>query len=266
MNALHKFFIRCRLPFAVFCIFIIVWELTIRISGFPPYLLPGPWDVLSTIPGRFSDLSSSFLITLEEATVGFVLSGVIGILVSLIFAISPVVRRSLFPYVVLLQTIPVIAVSPLIILWMGNGSPAICFIAFIICVPPVIANVTQGLISVEQNLIDLFRMSNSSTLTVLLKLRLPHALPNIFTGLRIASGAAVVGAVVGETFAGSSAVGQGGLGYASIYALDQTQTPYLFALVLTSSLMGLAFFFLVSAGEWFFLRNWHDSIVAEQPT
>ena len=266
MNTLRLTFIRFRLPFLVFCLFLAGWELVIRVASLPNYMLPGPWEVLSTIPSRFGDLSSSFFITLEEAVTGFLLSAVIGILLSLIFAISPVIRRSLLPYVVLLQTIPIIAVSPLIILWMGNGSPAICFIAFMICVPAIIANVTQGLISVEQNLIDLFRMSNASTLTILLKLRLPNALPNIFTGLRIASGAAVVGAVVGETFAGSSSVGQGGLGYASIYALDQTQTPYLFALVLTSSLMGLSFFSLVSTAEWFCLRHWHDSVVADQPT
>ncbi len=266
MNAIKHVLLRFRLPCVVLCLFLALWELVIRISGFPTYLLPGPWDVLSTIPGRFGDLSASFLITLEEAAIGFILSGVIGISLSLIFAISPVIRRSLLPYVVLLQTIPIIAVSPLIILWMGNGSSAICFIAFMICLPPVIANVTQGLISVEQNLIDLFRMSNASTFTVLMKLRLPYAMPNIFTGLRIAAGGAVVGAVVGETFAGSSSVGQGGLGYASIYALDQTQTPYLFALVMASSLMGLAFFFLVSTAEWFCLRHWHDSVIADQST
>jgi NitT/TauT family transport system permease protein len=265
MTILTKFFLRYRLPFCVFWLVIGAWELLIRVTGYPSYLLPGPWEVVSLIPGRWGDVCSSFLITLEEASIGLVSSAVLGIAAALVFATSSVLRQSLLPYVVLLQTIPIIAVSPLIIVWSGNGLAAICIIAFMICFPPIIVNVTQGLISVEQNLIDLFRMSNASTLTVLLKLRLPHALPNIFTGLRIASGGAVVGAVVGETFAGSSSVGQGGLGYSSIYAMDQSQTPYLFVLVLASSLMGIAFFSLVSTLEWFCLRNWHESVMADQP-
>jgi NitT/TauT family transport system permease protein len=266
MNTLKKYVVRYRLPFVIFWLFIGLWELVIRIGNYPPYLLPGPWDVMSLIPSRIGDLASSFLLTWEEAAAGFLLSAVIGLAISLLFAISPIVRKSLLPYVVLFQTIPIIAVSPLIILWSGSGQLAVCIIAFMICLPPVIANVTQGLISVEQNLLDLFRMSNASTFTVLFKLRLPHAMPSIFTGLRIASGGAVIGAIVGETFAGSTAVGQGGLGYAASYAQSQTETAYLFALVLTSSLMGLVFFFVVSTAEWFCLRNWHDSVVADQPT
>jgi NitT/TauT family transport system permease protein len=265
MTKFKKTFLRYRLPLFLFCVFIGLWELLIKIGNYPVYLLPGPWDVLSLIPSRLGDLWFSFSLTWEEAAGGFLASGLIGIGIALVFAISPVIRKGLLPYVVLFQTIPIIAVSPLIILWCGSGQFAVCVIAFMICLPPVIANVTQGLISVEQNQVDLFRMSNASTLTLLFKLRLPHALPNIFTGLRIASGGAVVGAFVGETFAGSSSVGQGGLGYAALYAQNQTETAYLFALILTSSLMGLFFFFIVSATEWFCLRNWHESVIAGQP-
>jgi NitT/TauT family transport system permease protein len=254
-----RFLISRLLPLLVFAALLGVWELVIYLGKYPPYLLPGPWEVVSVIPGRLGDLASSFWITFTEAFAGFCLSASMGLAIALVFAISPVVRQLLFPYVVVLQTVPILAISPLIILWLGNGSFAVFFIALLIGLPAVIANATQGLISVEQNLIDLFSLSNVTTATLLFKLRLPNALPHYFTGLRIAAGASVVGAIVGETYAGSTSVGQGGLGYASFYAAFQTQTPYLFALVLVSSLMGLMFFFVVSLAEWFFLRRWHVS-------
>jgi NitT/TauT family transport system permease protein len=129
----------------------------------------------------------------------------------------------------------------------------------------VVANATLGLISVDANLINLFRMGNASTFMTLVKLRLPNSLPSMFAGLKIAAGASVVGALVGETFAGSSAVGHGGLGYSSVYALNQLDTPYLFALVMASSLMGLAFFLVVSAVEHLALRHWHESVTSALP-
>jgi NitT/TauT family transport system permease protein len=118
---------------------------------------------------------------------------------------------------------------------------------------------TSGLLSVEKNLVDLFRMGNASVPATLFKLRLPHALPSLFVGLKIAAGASVVGALVGETFAGSSALGAGGLGYGSIYAQSQLDTPYLFALILTSSLLGLAFFGVVTLLEHWMLGGWHET-------
>ncbi len=158
---------------------------------------------------------------------------------------------------------PIIAISPLILLWLGNGSMSVLFIALIICLPPVIANTTQGLISVDKNLIDLFRMANASVPTLLFKLRLPAALPNIFVGLKIAAGLSVVGALVGENFAGSSAIGRGGLGYSAIYALNELDSSYLFALVLASTLLGFSFFLAVIFFEWLFLHNWHESLLAD---
>jgi NitT/TauT family transport system permease protein len=165
---------------------------------------------------------------------------------------------------VLLQTIPIIAISPLILLWLGNGSLSVLFISFLISLPAVIVNTTQGLISIEINLLNLFRMGNATVPAVLFKLRLPHALPHIFVGLKIAAGASVVGALVGETFAGSSALGAGGLGYSSIYALSQLATPYLFALILASSLLGLVLFFAVTILERLMVGKWHESILGDQ--
>jgi NitT/TauT family transport system permease protein len=147
---------------------------------------------------------------------------------------------------------------------VGTGTVSVTLIAFIISLAPVIANATQGLISVEENLVHLFLMHNASPAQLLLKLRLPHAVPSLFVGIRIASGIAVIGAITGEWFASSSRVGQGGLGYAILYASSQLQTDYLFALVLAATILGFSFFFIVMFLEWYFLHRWHESARASE--
>ena len=159
----------------------------------------------------------------------------------------------------MLQTVPIVAVAPLILMWFGSGIRSVMGVAFIICLFPIIANTTQGLVSVPRNLMDLFRMANASRAKTLFRLQLPHAVPSLFTGLRISSGISVIGAITGELFASSNAVGQGGLGYSITYANSQLQTDYLFALVFTASVLGFSFFFLVVGLEWWFLHRWHES-------
>jgi NitT/TauT family transport system permease protein len=253
-----------RLPILTFCLILLLWEGVVVFFKVPDYLVPSPIQIAALIPARIGDLFSAFVITGGEALGGFLLSAVVGVAVGLFFSVSPIIRRCFYPYVVLLQTIPIIAISPLILLWLGNGSLSVLFISFLISLPAVIVNTTQGLISIEIDLLNLFRMGNATLPAVLFKLRLPHALPHIFVGLKIAAGASVVGALVGETFAGSSALGAGGLGYSSIYALSQLATPYLFALILTSSLLGLLFFFAVAILERRTVGKWHESILGDR--
>jgi NitT/TauT family transport system permease protein len=167
--------------------------------------------------------------------------------------------RLFFPYTILLQTVPIVAIAPLIILWVGAGIFAVTVVTFIICLAPIIANTTQGLISVDENLIHLFLMYNASPSQVLFKLRLPNSLPSLFTGIRISAGISVIGAITGELFAGSTRVGEGGLGYAIIYASNQMETAYLFALVVAATALGFSFFFIVMFLEWLALHNWHES-------
>ncbi|MDB6082382.1 MAG: transporter, permease protein [Gammaproteobacteria bacterium] len=253
-----------RLPALAFCSILLLWEGVVVFFEVPDYLVPSPVQIAALIPSRFGDLFSAFIITGAEALGGFILSAVVGIAVGLFFSVSAIIRRCFYPYVVLLQTIPIIAISPLILLWLGNGSSSVLFISFLISLPAVIVNTTQGLISVEPNLLNLFKMGNAGIPTILFKLRLPHAMPHVFVGLKIAAGASVVGALVGETFAGSSALGAGGLGYSSIYALSQLATPYLFALILASSLLGLLFFFAVAILERLTVGRWHESILGDR--
>ena len=244
---------------AVFAALLVIWQLVLWIFKVPPYMLPSPWAVARAVVARFPSLLNSLAITAAESAGGLLASVIVGVLVALFFAQSRWVRRMLYPYTILLQTVPIIAIAPLILMWVGAGTAAVALIAFIISLAPVIANTTQGLVSVDENLVNLFLMHNASPAQVLFKLRLPHAVPSLFVGIRIASGIAVIGAVTGELYAGSSSVGQGGLGYSILYASSQLQTDYLFALVLAATVLGFSFFFVVMFLEWYFLHRWHES-------
>jgi NitT/TauT family transport system permease protein len=244
---------------AVFVALVALWWLILGAFHVPPYMLPSPWAVALAVGARFPSLVTALGITAGEAGGGLVASVVAGVLVALIFAQSRWVRRMLYPYTILLQTVPIVAVAPLILMWVGAGTAAVMLIAFIISLAPIIANTTQGLISVEENLVHLFLMHNASPAQLLFKLRLPHAVPSLFVGIRISSGISVIGAITGELYAGSSRVGEGGLGYSILYASSQLQTDYLFALVLAATALGFGFFFLIIFLEWYFLRRWHES-------
>jgi NitT/TauT family transport system permease protein len=244
---------------AVFAVLVGLWQGLVWISGIPAYVLPGPLEVAKAISARHTALLVSLLTSTSSAAGGLALSVVAGVGIALVFAQWPWLRRMLYPYTILLQTVPIIAITPLIILWMGSGTWPVTVVTFIICLAPIIASTTQGLISADQNLIDLFLMHKASAAQVLFKLRLPHAMPNMFAGIRISAGIAVIGAITGEWFAGSSRVGQGGLGYSIMYASSQLQTAYLFALVIVATVLGFSFFFLVMLVEWYFLHDWHES-------
>lgn len=245
--------------FGLFVGLLLVWAGTIKVFGIEPFMLPAPQAVAKAAVERFPVLVTSLAITAEAAAGGLAASIVVGVLIALVFAQSRAVRRLLFPYTILLQTVPIVAIAPLILMWVGAGTFSVGLIAFIICLAPIIANTTQGLISVDRGMVDLFLMNNATPMQILLRLRLPHAMPALFTGIRISSGIAVIGAITGELFAGSARVGVGGIGYSIQYANSQMETDYLFALVAAATLLGFCFFFSVMFLEWYFLHQWHES-------
>lgn len=244
---------------AVFALLVMAWDRIAVWGGVPPYILPRPWSVVEVVRDRFPSLLNSLWITTLEAAGGLIASILVGMLVAMIFAQWRALRQLVYPYTILLQTVPIVAIAPLIINWVGAGITAVMVVTFIICLAPIIANATQGLISVDENLLQLFTMHSARPAQVLLKLRLPYALPHLLTGIRIAAGISVIGGLTGELFAGSTRVGEGGLGYAIIYASNQMETSYLFALVLAATVLGFAFFFVVMFVEWLLLHNWHES-------
>ncbi|HVU48308.1 MAG TPA: ABC transporter permease [Terracidiphilus sp.] len=247
----------------VFACLIFLWDRLVVFGHLPPYILPGPLAVASELGERFPSLLNSLWITTMEAAGGLLASIVVGIVVAMIFAQWRWFRQLIYPYTILLQTVPIVAIAPLIINWVGAGIFAVTVVTFIICLAPIIANTTQGLISVDENLIHLFVMHKASPAQILFKLRLPHALPSLFTGIRISAGISVIGGLTGELFAGSTRVGEGGLGYAILYASNQMETSYLFALVIAATALGFLFFFIVMFLEWLALHNWHESSRAQ---
>jgi NitT/TauT family transport system permease protein len=244
---------------AVFAAVLVVWQLVLWVFKVPRFMLPSPWAVARAVVARFPSLLMSLAITAEESLGGLLASIVVGVAMALLFAQSRWIRKMLYPYTILLQTVPILAIAPLILMWVGGGTAAVGLISFIISLAPIIANTTQGLISVDENLVHLFLIHNATPAQKLFKLRLPNAIPSLFVGIRIASGISVIGAITGELYAGSSQVGVGGLGYSILYASSQLQTDYLFALVFAATVLGFAFFFVVMFLEWYFLHRWHES-------
>jgi NitT/TauT family transport system permease protein len=240
-----------------------LWQALVTVYKVPAYILPGPMAVMSALRARYPSLLNSLWITTEEAAGGLLASIVAGVTVAMIFAQWRWLRQLFYPYTILLQTVPIVAIAPLIILWIGAGIPAVMVVTFVICLAPIIANTTQGLISVDENLVHLFVMHKATPAQVLFKLRLPNAMPSFFTGIRISAGISVIGGLTGELFAGSARVGEGGLGYAIIYANNQMETSYMFALVLAATALGFSFFFVVMFLEWLALHNWHESSRAQ---
>ncbi len=251
---LHSFFP----PVAALLVLLALWEGLVRVLGVPAFLLPPPSAVFSSGVHDARELASSAWVTAEAALTGFALSALAGVLAAVVLSSSRLLERALYPYTLFLQTVPIVAVAPLLVLWFGPGQRAVAASAFIVSVFPVIANTLSGLRSVEPALRDMFRLYGARRIATLLKLELPSALPHIFTGLRIASGLAVIGAIVGEFVAGFSE-GTAGLGILVLAAYRQLRTDLMFAAVLCAAGLGIVLFGTVSLAGTRLLRRWHPS-------
>ena len=221
------------------------WELAVRALGVPAFLVPRPTAVLAAAWADRGLLAGALLTTTEGALTGLLLSLVFGTLAGVILSLSRLLERALYPYALFLQTVPIVAVAPLLVLWFGPGLRAVSVSAFIVSVFPVIANTLAGLRGVDPRLTDLFRLYGADTRDRLFKLGLPSAIPSMATGWRVASGLAVIGALVGEFVAGFSE-GSAGLGITVLAAYRQLRTDLLFAAVILASLLGLSLFLAVS--------------------
>ena len=241
-------------PAITFLVVIALWEGTVRALQVPAFLVPPPSAVLGTAWAERVALLGSLLTTAEGACAGFLLSVSLGTSVGLLFSLSRWLERGLYPYALFLQTVPIVAVAPLLVLWFGPGLRAVAVSAFIVSVFPIIANTLAGLRSVDPRLSDLFRLYGASLPDTVLKLRLPTAIPSMLTGFKVASGLAVIGAIVGEFVAGFSE-GNAGLGITVLSAYRQLRTDLLFAAVLLASLLGLSLFALVSGLGGLLLRR-----------
>ena len=189
-------------PLALFALVAAIWQWFVVAYHVKPYLLPSPVAVGTALVRDAALLGSAVLYTGTAALLGFGASLLIGTVIAFAFSQSRILRSSGYPYFIFLQTVPIVAIAPLIVRWCGNGFHSVVLVAAILSLFPILSNATQGLLQIDPNLLDLFRLNNASRWQMLTKLRFPSAVPAICAGARTASGLAVVGAIVGEFFVG----------------------------------------------------------------
>ena len=236
----------------------LVMEFAVRQGWVKSYLFPAPSAVFLVLLDDRAELATAMFKTSASAVIGFALSAAAGLLIAVFLSSSRVIQRAFYPYAVFFQTVPIIAIAPLLVIWFGYGMRTVVASAFVVSIFPVIANTLTGILSTDLDLRDLFRLYGASTPVTLFKLRFPAALPQILTGLRIAAGLAVIGAIVGEFIGGE------GLGSIVDVARTQQRVDKVFAAVLLASLLGLALFGLINLISYLTLRRWHASEQAHE--
>ena len=251
-------------PVVVGVLVILGWDIFVRVTKMPPYLLPGPFLVLQTLLSDWSTLFPSLIITLQITIAAFIAAVVSGLLVAILFTQSKLIERSLFPYAVILQTTPIVAIAPLIIIWLKNNTfAALVVCAWIVAFFPIVSNTTLGLNSVDHNLSNVFQLYRASRWQTLLYLRLPAAMPYFLGGLRISGGLALIGAVVAEFVAGTGGA-RSGLAYQILMASYNLQIPRMFAALFMTTGLGVIIFVGLTVLSDYLLGSWHESAVKRE--
>jgi NitT/TauT family transport system permease protein len=253
---------RILLPFGVLALGILAWDLVVRVQAIPPYVLPGPGLVFATLWSDRVLLWDSLLVTLATTIEGFALALMGGIGLAVLFNQSRLLEYSLYPYAVILQVTPIVAIAPLLLIYLPQPA-AVLACAWIVAFFPVLANTTLGLSSVDRNLADLFALYGASRWQVLRRLKFPSALPYILGGMKIAGGLSLIGAVVAEIAAGSAGAGSG-LAYRIAESGYRLNIPRMFAALLLLSVTGIVIFFALSLVSHLVLRRWHESAIAPE--
>ena len=250
-------------PVSVGIAAVIVWHALVKAFDVPHYLVPSPALVVRTLIADWGLLFGSLLVTLKITFGAFFMAVLVGTVVAFLFVQSRWVEVSFFPYAVLLQVTPVVAIAPLIIIWVRNPTAALVVCATIVALFPIISNTTLGLRSVNPALLDLFRMNKASRWQTLIRLRIPSAAPYFFGGLRISSGLALIGAVVAEFVAGTGGT-SAGLAYQILQAGFSINIPRLFAALFLITVTGVALFLLMVFLSKLALGSWHESEVKQE--
>ena len=256
--------VRILVPVLIGVAFLVGWELLVRYLGIRPFVLPAPSVIFDALTSDFATLMASLWITLRVTIAAFLVALVVGIAFAVLFTQARLFEVSLFPYAVVLQVTPIVAIAPLVLIWVGldHVERAVLILATVVAFFPILSNTTLGLKSVDhnlQNLLDLYRVSRWQRLK---ELQFPSALPFLLGGMKISGGLALIGAVVAEFTAGS---GSGtGLAWRILESGNRLNIPRMFAALLLLSLLGIIIFFSLSALEYLMLRKWHESAVGRE--
>jgi len=256
MNAVLRYATPALLGIAVLAL----WEFVVLHFDIPPYVLPAPSAIATAFADNFSSLMASLWTTLEAMAAAFVGATALAV----VFSLSKTIENALYPYAVVLQVTPVIAITPLILLWVGfeRIDIALVIIGFIVAFFPVLSNTTIGLRSTDHNLIDLFRLYEASRWQILWKLQLPSALPYLLGAMKISGGLALVGAVVGEFTAGSGTAT--GLAWRITEAGNRLEIAKMFAALALLAALGIVIFSALTLLEWALLHRWHESAIRKE--
>ena len=254
--------LRVVMPILVLALGIAAWEAVVRYKDIPPYVLPAPDLIAQTFATDWPLLLRSLLVTVITTLEGFLLAAFGGVFLAILFNQSRFLEYSLYPYAVVLQVTPIVAVAPLLLIYLPQHA-AVLVCAWIVAFFPVLANTTLGLRSVDRNLADLFALYGASRWQILRRLKMPSALPYILGGLRIAGGLSLIGAVVAEIAAGSAGAGSG-LAYRIAELGYRLNIPRMFAALILLSLAGIVIFYLLSLINYLALRRWHESALTAE--
>jgi NitT/TauT family transport system permease protein len=242
-------------PIAVFFLVTLIWHTLVVALRVPQFILPKPGDVLTAMWNQKTELIRASWVTLRASLLGLAASAVLGSIVAMLFSQSRWIRTAFYPYVIFLQTVPIVAIAPLLIIWSGTGLRTVVLVSCIISIFPIISNVTSGLLSIDQNYLDLFRMQDATRWQTLLKLRIPSAIPGLVLGLRVSCGLAVIGAIVGELFVASSG-SYDGLGMVMNAKQANLKTAELMGTILACTCLGILLFLAVQFLGSVILRRW----------
>ena len=249
---------RLLYPALVAVVLLGAWQAMVTVMKLPPYLVPSPVLMMKTLVTDWQSLGGSLLMTLKITLLSFAAATVVGVLISFLFVQSRMIETALFPYAVLLQVTPIVAVAPLIIIWVRNPTASMVICAALVALFPIISNTTLGLRSVDPDLQSYFTLNGATRWQSLVRLRIPSALPYFFGGMRISSGLALIGAVVAEFVAGTGGAATG-LAYQILMAGYQLNIPRMFAALLLISLTGVALFVAMAWLSKVALGSWHAS-------
>jgi len=241
------------------------WEWAVRHWQVPPYVLPAPSAIARAFADNFASLMASLASTLSVTLEAFAAACLLGVTTAIAFSQSRLLERTLYPYAVILQVTPVVAIAPLILIWVGfeRINLALVIIATIVAFFPILAGATLGLKSADFNLIDLTRLYGASRAQTLWRIRLPGALPYLLSGMKTAGGLALIGAVVAEFVAGSGTAT--GLAWRIVESGNRLEIATLFAALALLAATGVLIFVVLSLLEWWLLGRWHESALSTQP-
>jgi len=232
-----------------------LWYWVVQLYEINPIILPGPIQVARSLWNEREVLATGFRTTGMAAIIGLLSSVLLGGVIAILFSLSGILRSAVYPYLIFLQTVPIVAIAPLLILWSGYNFRTVVLVTIIISIFPIVSNTTSGLLSINPNLRDLFRLNGASSLQTLSKLRIPAAVSHLVLGMRISCGLAVIGAIIGEFFVGNSGA-YDGLGTIMTRWQGRNYTSGLIAAILVSTLLGIVFFVAVNQFSQRILRRW----------